>query len=263
MAQIQHLNCNINTFVTILHRLLRKHEACFHYGSFVFQDNDQKLFNLLLKGSKYPSKNTSNCDNISYRVSPISKFLTHTIFMFNQKFSKRVANNKNCEIDVKFRDNVSKKLKVWFSYEKDVYGDDLCGICKITKKGCQSPKKIILFYPFRIITKEGEKYTFLFLKLETESMLSIKHIKGAIHSYVLKNSDRDPEKANDILNKRREHSKTYDFDKQDTELYEELLLMKDEQSKQSIEFYNDCVRGGNELFIPYIITEAIIDSLEK
>ena len=257
--------CDEKRFINALYFLLKDNDYCFLRGSFIFEDNNEYLFNLLTIGKIF-----NNIDNIYKKeCKKITRdrgticFTSHDYFLLDKKFQKKRKTNPTM---YKIDDIYSKEklmykytippLKSLSMYEK-IINEHILLKCN----DVENIFKVILFYPFKIYNKNYEK-KMLYLKLEESRCFSISHISNDFQSKKIKNKDS--------LNLRREKDNySIRLYKKDIIFYTDIInkYIKDDKIKKNImntvEDYNDNIRVGSEFFIPNEILLILFDIYYK
>ena len=246
--------CNEKIFIESLFKLLNDNNYCFLRGAFVFEDDEEYLFNLLTIGSIIKNK-FKECKKITRDRGTIC-FTSHNDFLVNKKFQKkRKGNNSIYKIDDEY---TKKKLTYYYTipplksismYEKIINQGYLIK-CKDEEKLFN----VILFYPFKL--KEVNKI-FLYLKLEESRCFSLNHM---FNYFISKKKDKS------ILNIRREKDiYTVKLYKKDIQFYKNIIKKyynNDSEIKKkiikSVEDYNENIRIGAEFFIPNKILQILL-----
>ena len=216
--------------------ILPTSNSCFTNGTFMFEDNDRKLFNNLKK----------------------SKF-SHTWYKTTHKMLKKkpgfVCSTHHLKNECKTDDIHQYEIEI---PEKMV----TCGSDKVIKR-------VILMYNVKIQHGGVSKF-FTFFKLESWPAISANHTAQAFKRYLLKK-----ESTKTVSMKRREdcqkdkngcllYSKFTNASYQDDHI--KLLLSSTSKLNQtdkkdiyeSITWYNNFVRTGDELFVPQYLTNKLM-----
>jgi hypothetical protein len=249
--------CNEKIFIEALYQLLIENNYCFLRGAFVFEDNNENLFNLLTEGSINSTK-YKQCPKITRDRGTIC-FTSHNDFILNKKFQKKRKGNPTI---LTIDDNYTKK-KLTYKYTIPPLSS-ISMYEKIIDQGitvkCDKEEKkynVILLYPFKF--KEINNI-FLYIKLEESRCLSFAHIYEFILSQKINKSN---------LNTRREKNKyTVKLYKNDIKFYMNIIekyFNNDEVTKNkilnSVEQYNDNIRIGSEFFIPTPILNILFNKI--
>ena len=221
---------------------------CFLSGTIIFQDNNNELFNFLTFNNK--NKNNDLCYG---KVESSNGHFTKThLNVYNKKeviSAETCVNdfltsyNKFLESKCGKKKHECFKMEYVFNNKIDYLCDQETMLKSINPKNI-STKGVILYYRFKIQYK-----TYLFFKLEGHRMNSLKHVGAFL------NKNRK-----DTYPKRRENVKTNDYFKElyeiDMDFYDksvEFLNKEDIENikriKEDINFYNENLRTGRELFI--------------
>lgn len=207
----------------------------------------------MLSMTSYQSSSTSMppYDNVGRRYFSSERWSTHSLFMFNKRFETRVAPKKTSHrLDTVFRDMVLRGWNGfgWVNYEKQIDTRDVCDLdnkLKSTHKteDDASKKVIALFYPFCVVDDETQqRRCYLYLKTESSPAFSLTHAKKALSHYVAKH------RKETNYSTRREDANEYD--PEDRERDTQMYLNFTKTTPRSVSYYNNHVRGGNELFLP-------------
>jgi len=234
-----------------LFTFLKFKNMCFLSGTIIFEDNDNRLFNLLTYGL------FNNIENNCYTYNPLAKphiSLTH-IDVFKKK---RVESNEICfkySLSKEFLSKLFQKkcsnlkcLKMELFLKKIDFLCDITTIDKDKNPNNESTKRVLLYYRFK-----HDKKQYLFFKLERYNMNSLSHVKDYINTT-----------RNDTYDKRRENKSTYSLKQKDDIFYEELISnfrLNEKKIKIKIEEYNKELRTGNELFIFEELKEILLNTL--
>jgi len=165
-----------------------------------------------------------NCNDIT-RDRGTKCFISHDSFWTNKKHPNNIINENE---PLTF---FNKKRAM---YEKLV--DNHVIMCNGTFKNI----KVILFYPFT--TLDNKRY--LYLKIETSPCFTATHVKDFAHS--------------------KTNTKTHLVDRRESKKYSEKMKVDDDifykkfnLDNNIIEEYNQQIRVGSELFIPYQIYQKV------
>jgi len=244
---------NVVAFIISFFSFLKNFNMCFLSGSTIFEDNNNKLCNLLTYG------NIGITDDICDKKKNISK--PHITYTHNEVYKKEgVKSAEKCfSLDRKgglfelfkfdrCKDNKCFKMEFIF-YHKLQY---LCDVFSLSlNKSNISHKQVILYYRFEY---NGRKY--LFVKLESNPMNSLSHLKNLMDK-----------KRKDTYDKRRENENAYEVDLKDKDdnFYKLLLKKTQERNKnlilERINEYNRTLRTGRELFIFEELKELLLGEL--
>jgi hypothetical protein len=261
--------CKSENIIKKLYNILINNQNCFLEGAFVFSDNNGKLLEAL----------TTNCGINNWRFS-LKDNITHNVFINENEFKKI---HSQSVLDTKFLKSMkvfypNAHLFKYYMYENPIKDknenkktlDYLCDPeCSDENKECENkkyPKKVILFYPFKVKSIESGKpieQQYLYLKLESSHSVSVEHVREASKAYT--NPDiRDDSgrfRRRERLIKGEYHRYNKELEENDKKFYESLNI--DLSSDDEIRFYNENVRAHNELFIPQAITDLILIDNEE
>lgn len=264
--------CKSEYIIKKLYNILINNRNCFLEGAFVFSDNNGKLLEAL----------TTNCGINNWRFS-LKENITHNVFINENEFRKI---HRQSVLDTKFL----KSMKVfypeahlfrYFMYENSIKDNNenkktleyLCDPgCSDEKKECENkkyPKRVLLFYPFKVKSIEvGQQHIekqYLYLKLESSHSISFEHAIEAAESYTnpkIKDESGYPRRRERLIQGQTDKDRyDYELQENDKKFYESLNI--DLSSDDEITFYNDNVRAHNELFIPQEITDIILIDQEN
>lgn len=221
-------------------------DLCFTNGTFIFEDNNNQLFNLLLSCEK------------SYAFYK----KTHKVILQTNPFF--------CST------KIDKEIKKCQSNDIYQYEIDIKPLKIINCNGFTVDKRVILIYSFTVKLNETHK-NYIFFKLEEHQAISISHTSKAFNRYIL-----HKETAKNNLMIRREDCfkdksgckllslfKELQYDDEnypDKEYYEDIIKKLKDQLNQiidSINFYDKNIRTGDEYFIPQSLTEYILELLDE
>lgn len=251
--------CKTSEIIQKIYNIINKN--CFLHGAFVFEDEN----GLLLEAFTY------KCGVDRWRVS-VGENITHNTFMNEKKFNQL---RHNSMLDTEFLKSMKiyyPDANIWryYQYENLIKNEGrnaetlnyLCNPkCNKDEKleECtddrKAPKKVMLFYPFRV-TAENITKRYLYLKLESSQSISLEHALEAAEAYTTDVKD------NSGYHRRRERlrgeKESYERELRiiDNEFYDALKLGS--KDIENIKFYNAFVRSHNELFIPQSITNTLI-----
>jgi len=263
--------CKSENIIKKLYNILINNRNCFLEGAFVFSDNDGKLLEAL----------TTNCGINNWRFS-LKDNITHNVFINENEFKKV---HRQSVLDTKFL----KSMKVfypeahlfrYFMYENPIKDnnenektlDYLCDPgCSDEKKECENkkyPKRVILFYPFKVKSIESGKQIeqqYLYLKLEASRSVSVEHAIEAAEAYTnpkIKDESGYPRRRERLIKGQTDKDRyDYELQENDKKFYESLNI--ELSSDDEIRFYNENVRAHNELFIPQEITDILLIDKEN
>jgi hypothetical protein len=223
---------NIEKFLINLHKYLKNNNMCFLNGSYIFEDFDRKLYNLLTHNSLVSKCLTGHkdfSDKISFHFS-----YTHRKFFENPLVEK----DECVPYDQKY--GFQNKFK-YFKIER-MFNEPLKYLCDIDnpkpKLNDRQTKVVALYYPFKYKDK-----IYLYLKLEGSNMNSPKHLYRLLLGSKSKLKESYPS--------RRENNK-YVHEEDDSQFYKKI-----KQYNSFLE-YNTGLRVGNEFFVPNQMLENIL-----
>jgi len=244
---------NVVAFIISFFTFLKKFNMCFLSGSIIFEDNNNKLYNLLTYG--YIGITDEICDKRRNLSKP------HTTLTHNEVYKKEgVKSVEKCfsldktsslfEMFSFHRCNENKCFKMEFIFHHKL--QYLCDVFSLSSsKSNISHKQVILYYRFEY---KGRKY--LFVKLESNPMNSLSHLKNLMDK-----------KRKDTYDKRRENENAYEDDlKEKDDNFYKLLLQKTKEIYKNlilerINEYNRTLRTGRELFIFEELKELLLGEL--
>lgn len=253
--------CKTSDIIKNIYNTINKN--CFLHGAFVFEDEKGLLLNAL----------THNCGVNRWRKS-LRDEITHNTFMNEEKFRKL---GRNSILDTEFLTSMKlyyPRANIWKYYQYENFIKNEGGNTETLKYLCnpkcnqdekleectddrKAPKKVMLFYPFRVKSLEKNvSKRYLYLKLESSPAISVEHAIEAAEAYTtdVKDNSGYPRRRERL--KKKETSYDDKLRIADNEFYDSLNLSSND--KEDIRFYNDFVRSHNELFIPQSITNRII-----
>lgn len=253
--------CKTSDIIKNIYNTINKN--CFLHGAFVFEDEKGLLLNAL----------THNCGVNRWRKS-LRDEITHNTFMNEDKFRKL---GRNSILDTEFLTSMKlyyPRANIWKYYQYENFIKNEGGNTETLKYLCnpkcnqdekleectddrKAPKKVMLFYPFRVKSLEKNvSKRYLYLKLESSPAISVEHAIEAAEAYTtdVKDNSGYPRRRERL--KKKETSYDDKLRIADNEFYDSLNLSSND--KEDIRFYNDFVRSHNELFIPQSITNRII-----
>lgn len=247
---------NILAFVIGLFRFLKRNNMCFLSGSIIFEDDNNRLFNLLTYGQLYNMDDECRKDEalVSSRIT-----MTHKK-VFEKPNVKIVKSDEKCfklnPVQRSFKTinqcKDGKCFKLEFKFDKPI--EYLCG--DDGNEANMSSKRIIIYYRF-----EHNNKKYLFFKLEGNPVNSMAHI----HKYMFQT-------RKDTYDKRRENDNDYDekLERKDLRFYLSLFIneLKDLPQSNKTEIYldikhnyNPSLRTGKELFIFEELKEFLLNKL--
>lgn len=243
-------------FCISLFGFLKRKEMCFLSGSIIFEDNNNRLFNLLTYGDL--DNKSEDCDKKKLLASSRIT-LTHKE-VFDKPDVKVVESDEKC-INLKRYQQSFKSIgrcedgrcfKLELQLNKQI--NYLCG--DDGNKKNKSTKQIILYYRF-----EHNNKKYLFFKLEAHPINSLGHLSDYIN-----------QSRRDTYEKRRENNSVYDEEikEKDLRFYVSLLINEFKQLKSTekiqiisniVDNYNPLLRTGRELFIFEELKEFLLNEL--
>jgi hypothetical protein len=266
--------CKSELIIKKLYSILVRNKNCFLEGAFVFSDNDGKLLETL----------TSNCGINNWRFS-IKDTITHNVFINENEFKKLQGPYRQSVLDTKFLRNMKvfypeAHLFRYFMYENSIKDKDenektldyLCDPgCSDEKKECENkkfPKRVILFYPFKVRSIESgheTEHQYLYLKLEASKSVSFQHALESVEAYTnpkIKDDNSYPRRRERLIQGQSNKDRySEELREKDKIFYESLNI--ELSSDDEIRFYNENVRAHNELFIPQEITDILLIDKEN
>jgi hypothetical protein len=268
----------IAQFFKDLFNMLAKKNNCFLTGSFVFEDNNDRLYNFLTFGNS-DDGNIGKCDKIGKQIAQ-----QHWSLKYMEVFKRnsRVISPDLCFEDGKLASYAGCKnnncLRLELTFDEDL--DYLCG--EVNNEIFKETKKTCIYYQFWY---DNRRYVFLKLlpvpfnsKEQHLGSLSsgIGYVKGIMGTRLtqFENDKKSQEQKkideatrNQTFPPRDEVDAKYEYKNHDEIFYEELGTLKhkldekgnpdlnDNSYLDSIKYYNAHLRTGNEMFI----TEAFKD----
>ncbi len=242
---------NVLAFVIGFFKYLKKYQMCFISGSIIFEDDNNRLFNLLTYGELDYKGNECNLEN-ALASSHIT--ITHKE-VFKKPDVKVVEDDEKC-ITLNRAKKSLKKIngcqdgrcfKLELVFKKPI--KYLCG--EDDNVANMSPKQIILYYRFK---HNNKKY--LFFKLEAHPINSLSHLKNYIS-----------QSRRDTYDKRRENNSVYDenIKRKDLEFTKNFILEELGKKKiglvDKLDYYDSLLRTGKELFIFEELKEFFLDKI--
>lgn len=191
---------NVINFITKLYEIIDKFndvKLCFFSGSFIFKDDNNRLYNLLLNNvddedninKEFSNEKKIETENI--KVCPVNKNLSsHVTTTHKQIFKKdNIKSDNNCyskynnigvTVFKSFLNSGDDAVKFEYNLMKDkqelkCYGETVDDESK-------KIKGVILFYRFKDINKLKDN-KFVFFKLEGHNMNSVSHSIRAAATY--------------------------------------------------------------------------------
>lgn len=242
------INQGIQKIFSILDNDIENKSLCFIGGAIVFEDPNGDIFNLL---TYEQSKLNDECYNINDKKlsKNVNLIQTLTHAEFSDRFMNTTCVPNNPSIIIPKPKCINNKFKC-NKYERKINIPNICNKCVSNNQHVET-KRSLLYYPF----EDNNKKRFLYIKLESHPSISFGHIKNAIDTYITKTKfDKD----STTCKPRRERLKdrnTWDTSTKNDDklLYDHLLNKKiiDDNDISLIEYYNNNIRVGNELFLPY------------
>jgi len=224
--------------IQYIFNILKKYDVCFIYGSIIFQDNNNILFNLLT----YYILSTNEClPNIANTITKPKKHYTIT--------HKEIFKNNNVLPDDCLKFNKINKLELEL--------DDIDYLCdnntpeNFKQKKDKVTKRILLYYKFKY-----HNNTYLFFKLESYGMNHILHTVD-YGKTLIGIEELTSYKTQDEYKKYRE--KYNNLKIKDFNFYNQFCQdNKLNFNKKLVEYYDFFIRTGNELFIPENIKNKLV-----
>ena len=273
-------SCNLRKFIQnifdsdiIFPKKERRNNECFLRGTFIFEDNDSKMFKMLYNCNHTQSfwktthsevKNKPATD-ASLRLKGTVKFLAVEEEWDNQK-------NKKGFLEKLYQYEVPLEPPFEYSCNKECREVSSSTDCTDELK---DPKGVALLYHFKIKAIDGIEYKYTFLKLEGHYSISIGHTISAFDRYILK---KDAKPAN-LPSRREDCGEKCEFKGKsicnkdscsEYNEYNEYHIIKFKLTApemvydidKSIKIYSENVRTGDELFVPEHITNALLISTD-
>jgi hypothetical protein len=219
-------------------------DVCFINGELIFEDSDNKLFNLLTYNKLVVQHNEHTCPN-KIHESKTHFTATHTNF--------ETGNN---ELRLDHCIHLGLATKNTFKFERilDPPIEYLCDQetqIKDADVNNNEKKEVILYYPFTN-TITGKKY--LFVKFESHPMNSVAHVKNLLdksrHTTYPLRRDSDTNKTQ--------------FDATDKAFYQHCFDEKVVAVElANLEEYNSKVRVGNEFYVTNTLLNQLIETFKK
>lgn len=276
-------------FILELYKFLNDKHMCFLSGAFVFDNDDDSLYNTLIYGNT-----ETKCDQVNIRS--ISK--THKQFQDHEKFKQQKTlsgpgPNPKENVDLSISESSQIEKPANYTYDQFLYGlcNDECNIrnfnnCKQNDEDCIKEEKeycddlsrrlrrgVILFHRFLITLKnEDNDFTtirtanYLFLKLE-EYPLSSSASSFASHALKFAKGTKETIFAN-----RREDKGDFNKKRINWDLQQVISYLREKNKDDAfiqyvikkIEFFNKYVRSLNEMYIPNeLLFEILSENLIK
>lgn len=243
-------------FILGIYEFLEHNQICFLYGALVLDDPNGRIFDFLLSHEVYDKKRSTGFG------------ATHMLFINSAKFRKRrrssapaaaaaaeVATSYNLD-----RQFSRRHYELPFNPPLNYICKRSCRTGELPKEECASEeasKGVLLFHPFKIVSADGShSRQYIYLKLEGHLHDKSQHIASAFKRYVLHREKTDKYK------KRREDDKIVQHHLVDN--VQMLRAAGDAASriKSELEFYDQHVRVGNEVYIPDGIMSAMFGTVE-
>jgi len=223
-----------------IYNTLKKYNVCYLSGAIIFEDFNNNLFNLLT----HDEISNEDC-LIKSNPSKFKKPKTHFTYTH-----KDVLENTEVKTDECLSFNKTNKLEIHF--------DDINYLCDLNTKDELKDKKnkvtkrILLYYRFKHNNK-----SYLFFKLENHGMNDPKHILSFIAS-VLNIKETT---SYDVRNEYAKYKPNYinTSKTKDIEFYKKFSSDNNLTFNSNIiDYYDNKLRTGNELFIPEDIKNILI-----
>ncbi len=241
-----------NEFIHTIFRFLKEVNLCFLYGSIVLDDEDGKIFLDLYTDVDNPS---TEAPDIYAKLRPTGRMGTHKTFLKQENFLGARKNSYSSDYELYTEHTTLRQYEKILDPKITYLCDPACRQRETQEcKSVRSPKGVILFYPFQAHVPDNPMSLkrFIFMKLEGYVHNDIKHMKQAVNRYILRK-----EKA-DKYPKRREDEKMSDIYLQDKETMLRYIVthfdIVDREFIKAvtakIDFYNDNIRTGNEIYLP-------------
>ena len=254
-------------------------EKCFLRGTFVFEDNDSKIFKLLEQNCNYnhsPWKTTHE----EAKKDSVIETLRLKSSLKEEKWKTMRDEKNNPKNFYQYEHKLNPPIV--FACDKVCRGENKCNTCeKCNESGYKDPKGVVFMYHFK--TNFGSKYTLL--KLEGHYSLSLGHTSAAVNRYLLKKTAKTgytttrredcgkDKKGCKIKNKEEICYKLYSGntlcsvsfdDYHNTKFYNDINeVNKREDFLRSLRDYDEYVRTGDEFFIPQQITNYLLTDFKN
>lgn len=270
---------NINNFIIKINKFLSKNNICFLNGSYLIEDINGHLFNLLAFNQLEKDYNCIDKDDKDGKDSKDNKFfpklnelttmrssITHRKHLERHNFvdcipyeSKRAKKALSCRKSKDGRYTCLKFERLFSNDKKTI--DYLCNYCDDNKNEYPEnidSKRVILFYPFTHrktqLLEQSPTTTpsrkeirvpfarMLFLKMEEYDMNDIHHAYQFIKGVIkpIKYKNKYPTRKEGSI-----HPEKYEKYNEDLEFYKNNFP----KEVARLEFYNKNIRIGNEFFI--------------
>jgi len=276
-------SCNLFTFIQniydsdiIFPEKERRTNECFLRGTFVFEDNESKMFKMLYNCQHTQSFWKTTHSEVKNKIAvDASLRLKGTV--------------KLQSVDEKWDEQKNKKGYIEKLYQYEVIIDPpfeySCNKeCRLVSpstdcpESLKDPKGVALLYHFRIKAIDGKQHAYTFLKLEGHYSLSIGHTVSAFDRYILKKNAKPanlPSRREDCgekcefkgkricNNENKDNCSEYN-ERNDYHIIQfkkaapDMALSID----KSIDIYSKNIRTGDELFVPQDITNALLISTD-
>lgn len=274
-------SCNLRNFIQniydsdiIFPEKERRTNECFLRGTFVFEDNDSKMFKMLYNCKHTQSFwKTTHSEVKKKEAVDASLRLKGTIKMRSVEEEWDNVKNKKGFLEKLYQYEMPLEPPFEYSCNKECRAVSSTTECN---EALKDPKGVALLYHFKIKAINGIQHAYTFLKLEGHYSISIGHTVAAFDRYVLK---KDAKPA-DLPSRREDCGEKCYFkgkpicDKENIDscsIYTEHSDYHIKQFKKaapemavnidkSIDIYSNNVRTGDELFIPQDITNALLIS---
>lgn len=254
---------NITSFIKKLFIFLKSYDMCFLSGTIIFEDTDNRLFNIL-------TYNKDTSENIhDNNILPGIHWTTTHLDVYNKQ---NVLPDDSIETSSIKQIYGNKKFKLELILNEPI--DYLCDLetdDKDKKIDNISQKRVLLYYRF---IHENKKY--IFFKLEEYNMNSIHHLINLLDK-----------KRKDIYNKRRENEDKYETEEQtncvkidnklcpvinnnsctlnnlDKIFYNRLACDNIIKNINDTNFYDKNLRTGRELFVTNELKTYLLNKYYK
>lgn len=251
----------------------KRTNECFLRGTFVFEDNDSKMFKMLNNCEHTQSFWKTTHSEVKKKQNVIDASLRLKDNFWNNEKNKKGFLEKLYQYEVKLEPPFE------YSCNKECRVDSPPTECS---EALKDPKGVALLYHFRIkATDESNviERAYTFLKLEGHYSLSLGHTFSAFDRYILKKDAKPANlpsrredcgekcefKYNSICDRENKDSCSKHNEKNDYHItnFKKAAEEMAENIDKSIDIYSKHVRTGDELFVPQDITNALLISTDS
>lgn len=251
---------DLRNFIEKIYDFLDENDICFLSGSFVFDDQNDKLFTSFVKGHRV----SRNCGGLTSRM--FSK--THDVFMKQKEFANARAGSgmeyqisRNTQTIQRNRD-ITPPLT--FLCDKKCRLDPRPEDCNPHN---EEAKGIAMFYPFEVqrvgdFTEKPIKYMFMKLEGHTTSLAHPLEASAHVAQYFKRAGGHVKKMTHP--KRREDDAKVAGYGQQDLENMITYFVREgatDEQIARveaKIMFYNQNIRTANEMYIPSELLDIIL-----